>query len=141
MTPDPRHLTSPQFCFTYCQTVSLSFWLYGLITWRLPHRHLSPVSRGEYGNANTTVITLPRERRSSIHYVFCFLKNTGSVQSSSESNHTECSVVIPVSSSIIFWVSPPQNGKKSGSTQTSNIEILLKKKVEWNEVENEVFLV
>lgn len=46
--------------------------------WRAPYRgapYLSPVSRGEYGNANSMVITLPRDSRFRIHEVsFASLK-------------------------------------------------------------------
>lgn len=57
--PHPQHPTSWQFCFTHCQIVSLSLWLYGLSTWRVPRRHVCPGSRGEYGNADSMVITPP----------------------------------------------------------------------------------
>lgn len=59
------------------------------------------------------------------------------MRSSSESNHTECSAVS--SGSSIFRSPHPKNQKMSGSTQALRTEILLKK-MEWNEVENDVFL-
>lgn len=75
----------------------------------------------------TLWLSLPQgEQNKGSLSLFCFLKNIDSVQSSSESNHIECSAVISVSSSIIFGFPIPK-WEKSGSTQALKIEILLKK--------------